>query len=55
LFAIGDALGVEDAADDVIADAGQVADPAASDQNNGVFLKVVTFARDVGGHFDAVG
>src|SRR5262249_40052681 len=43
LLAVGDALGIEDAADDMVADAGQVTDPAASDENDGVFLQVVTF------------
>src|SRR5262245_11240251 len=55
LFAVGDALGIEDATDDVIADAGQVADAAAADEDNGVFLQIVPLARDVGGDFDPVG
>src|SRR5262249_54516805 len=52
LFAVGDALGVEHAADDVVADAGQVADAAAAHQDDRVLLEVVPLAGDVGGHLD---
>jgi hypothetical protein len=34
----------------VITNAGEVFDPAAADENNAVFLKVVTFAGDVAGN-----
>src|SRR5262249_24110816 len=40
---------------DVVANAGQVADPTAADQDDGVLLKVVALARDVGGYLDVVG
>ena len=49
-----DAQGVERAADDVVAHAGQVAHAAAADQHDAVFLQVVLFAGDVGGDFLAV-
>src|SRR5947208_1434543 len=50
-----DAEGVERAADNVVAHARKVADAAAANQHDAVFLKVVLFAWDVGGHFLAVG
>src|SRR5690606_3388153 len=46
--------GVEGAAQDVIAHARQVLDSATTDQDDRVLLKVVTLARDVGDHLDAV-
>jgi len=49
-----DAEAVQGAADDVVTDAGKVANAAATDKNDRVFLEVVTFATDVGGHFLAV-
>src|SRR5262245_59477716 len=55
LLAIGDALRVEHAADDVIAHARQVLDPAAADHHHGMLLQVVAFARDVADHLKAVG
>src|SRR5262249_15496019 len=55
LATVGDARGVERAADDVITNAGQVLDTAAADHDDRVLLKVVALARDVGGHFHAVG
>src|ERR1041384_2181528 len=47
LTAILDALGVEHAAEHVVADAGQVAHAAAADQHDAVLLEVVALARDV--------
>src|SRR5579863_10569637 len=55
LLAILDALRVEHAAQDVIADAGQILDAAAADHHHRMFLKVVTFARDVADDFEAIG
>src|SRR5215203_1579695 len=55
LPAVADTLGVEGAADDLVADAGQVLHPAAADEHDGVLLQVVTDARDVGGDLDATG
>src|SRR5207247_6198495 len=55
LLAILDALGVQHAADDVIAHAGKVLDAAAADQDHAVLLKIVAFARNIGQRFEAVG
>src|SRR4029450_11509504 len=55
LPAVADALGVEGAADDLVADAGQVLHPAAAAEHDGVPLQVVPDARDVGGDLDAAG
>ena len=55
LLPIRDALRVEDAADDVIADAGQIAHATAADEHDRVLLKIVAFAGNVGRHFDPVG
>src|ERR1700742_1690195 len=54
LPAVLDTLGVENAAQDVVTDAGQVAHAAAADQHHGVLLKVVAFAGDVGDHLALV-
>src|ERR1700675_1117996 len=50
-----DALGVVRAADDVIAHAGQILDPAAADQHYRVLLQIVALAGDIAGHLEAVG
>src|ERR671913_1935703 len=55
LLAVLHALGVERAADDLVADAGQVLHPAAADEHDRVLLEVVADARDVGGDLDAAG
>src|SRR5919206_3466884 len=55
LPAVADALGVEGAADDLVADAGKVLHPAAADEHDGVLLQVMPDARDVGGDLDAAG
>src|SRR3712207_1671045 len=55
LLAVLHALGVEDTAQDVVADAGKVLHAAAADHDHGVLLKVVAFARDVADHLVAVG
>jgi len=44
LLAVLDALGVQHAAEDVITHARQVFHAAAADKDDGVLLKVVTFA-----------
>lgn len=46
---------VECAADNVIADTGQIFDTTATNENDRVFLKVVTFSGDVSDDFLAVG
>src|SRR5215211_8858160 len=55
LPAVADALGVEGAADDLVADAGKILHPAPADEHDGVLLQVVADARDVGGDLDAAG
>src|ERR1051326_5271272 len=55
LPAILDALGVVSAADDVIADAGEILDAAAADQDDRVLLQIVALARDVARDLKAVG
>src|SRR5215813_2952195 len=55
LLAVAHPLRVEGAADDLVADAGQVAHPATSHQHDRVLLKVVPDARDVGRDLDLAG
>src|SRR3712207_1331874 len=55
LLAVADTLGVERAADDLVAHAGQVLHAAAAHEHHRVLLQVVADARDVGGHLDATG
>src|SRR6476661_10271459 len=55
LLTVLDALGIEDAAEDVVAHAGQVLDAAAADHDHRMLLKVMTFTGDVADHFEAVG
>ncbi len=50
-----DADGIEGSADNVVADTGKVFDTTATNQDHGVFLKVVAFARDVSRDFNPVG
>jgi len=54
-LAVLNGLGVEGAADDFIADTGEVFDTAAADENHGVLLEVVSDSGDVRGDFDAAG
>src|SRR5436305_11831194 len=53
LLAAAHTLGVERAADDLVADAGQVLHPAAAEEHDRVLLEVVADARDVGRDLDA--
>src|SRR5918912_3497684 len=55
LLAVADTLGVQRAADDLVADAGQVLHAATAHEHHRVLLQVVADARDVGGHLDATG
>src|SRR6202047_1959282 len=55
LLAVLDALGIEDAAENVVAHAGQILDAAATDHDHGVFLKVVAFTRNVADDLETVG
>src|ERR1035438_7733078 len=52
LLTVADSLGVESATDDLVTHTGQVPDPAAPHQHDGVLLQVVADARDVRGDFD---
>ena len=49
------ARGVERATHDMVTHTRQILHTAATNQHDRVFLQVVPFARNVGGHFDAVG
>src|SRR6185437_15360932 len=55
LLAVLDALGVEHAAQDVVAHPRQVLDAAAADHPHRMFLKVVPLAGDVADHLETVG
>src|SRR3954452_13875508 len=55
LLAVPDALGVQRAADDLVAHAREVLHTAAAHEHHRVLLQVVADARDVGGHLDATG
>ena len=54
MHAVLNTSGVKCASDDVVADAWQVLNPAASDEHDTVLLQVVTDARDVGCDFYTV-
>src|SRR5690606_10514596 len=55
LLAVLDALRIKNAAQDVVTNAWQVAHAAATDQDHGVLLQIVTFARDIRNHFALIG
>src|SRR5579872_3973810 len=55
LLAVLHPLGVEHAAQDVVAHAGQVLDAAAADHHHRVLLQIVALARDIADHLEAVG
>src|SRR2546430_15991252 len=55
LLAVLDPLRVEHAAQDVVAHARQVLDAAAADHHHRVLLQVVSLARYVADHLEAVG
>ena len=55
LVPVGNALGIQSAADDVVTYTRQVTYTAAADQNYRVFLQVVTDTGDVAGSFHTVG
>src|SRR5438105_2786641 len=55
LLAVLDALGVQHAAQNVVAHAGQILDAAAADHDHRVLLKVMAFTRYVADHLEAVG
>src|SRR3954469_8079152 len=53
LLAVADALGVQRAADDLVADPGEVLHPAATHQHDRVLLQVMPDTGDVGRHLEA--
>src|SRR5580765_7845639 len=53
LLTVLHALGVERAADDLVADTGEILHPAAADEHDRVLLEVVTDTRDVRRDLDA--
>src|SRR3978361_1141658 len=55
LLAVLDALGVEHAAQDVVADARQILDAAAADHHHRVLLNVMPPTRNVADDLEAVG
>src|SRR6478752_5424243 len=55
LLTVLDALGIEDAAEDVVTHAGQILYFTYSYHDHRVLLKVMAFTRDVADHFEAVG
>src|SRR5262249_44384846 len=55
LLTVLDALGIQHAAEDVVAHAGQVLDAAAADHHHRVLLQVMALAGDVADHLEAVG
>src|SRR6202790_4200781 len=55
LLTVLDALGIEDAAENVVAHAGQILDAPAADHDHGVLLKVMALTRNVADDFEAIG
>src|SRR5579885_2946876 len=55
LAAVLDALRVERAANDMVANPGQILDPAAADQHHRMLLQIMAFARDIAGNLETVG
>jgi hypothetical protein len=50
-----DAYGVQGATDDVVSNSWKVFDPSSSNENNGVFLKVMADPWNIGGDLDSIG
>jgi hypothetical protein len=55
LFTILDAHGVQGTTNDMIPNSWKVFYPSSSNENNGVFLKVMADPWNIGGHLDRVG
>src|ERR1700756_729751 len=55
LLTVLDALGIEDAAENMITHAGQILDATAADHDHRVLLKVMAFTWNVADDFEAVG
>src|SRR5207245_5168613 len=55
LFPLGDSLAIEHAPNNVVANAGKITHAAAADQDDRVFLEIVSFTANVGRDLLAVG
>src|ERR1700756_1093870 len=55
LTAVFDALRIKRAANDVVANTGQIFDSSAADQDHRMLLQVVTLARDIACHLKTIG
>lgn len=55
LLTTGYTYGIECAADNVVTNAWKILNTAASDEDDGVFLQVMAFTRNVSRNFDSVG
>src|SRR5689334_10989876 len=55
LLAVCNAGGIQRSADHVIAHTGQILHTAAADEHDRMFLEIVAYAGDIGGHFNPVG
>ena len=55
LTSVSNACGIQCTSDDVVSGTGKVLNTAASDQNNAVFLQIVSFTGNVACYFDSVG
>jgi hypothetical protein len=55
LLTVGNALGVQRAANGVVTNTRKILNPAAANKHNGVLLEVVADSRDIAGNFHPVG
>ena len=55
LFTVGNTLRIKRSADDMVAHAGNVLDTTAPDYDDGMFLKIVALAGDIGVNLDMIG
>src|SRR3954467_1153446 len=55
LLTVLDALGIQHAAEDVVAHARQILDATAADHDHRVLLQVMAFTRDVADYLEAIG
>src|SRR6201996_8939391 len=55
LLTVLDALGIEDAAENVVTHAGQILDAAAADHDHGVFLEVMALTGNITDDLEAIG
>src|ERR1700739_1536401 len=55
LLTVLDALGIEDAAENVVAHAGQILDAAAADHDHGVFLEVMALTGNITDDLETIG